>query len=66
LRQERQKDLWNSLSALSPEERVTLIMKDVEGFSIEEIAAVTGRKTGTVKSSLHRTREKLYRALGGR
>ncbi len=63
LRRERRANLANRLLELAAEEREILLMKDVEGFSIEEIAAVTGRKEGTIKSILHRTREKLFRML---
>jgi RNA polymerase sigma-70 factor (ECF subfamily) len=63
LRRERKEDVANRLLDLTGEEREILLMKDVEGFSIEEISAATGRKPGTVKSLLHRTREKFFRLL---
>jgi RNA polymerase sigma-70 factor (ECF subfamily) len=66
LRQERREDLDQLLLELAQDEREILLMKDVEEFSIDEIAAVTGQKAGTIKSKLHRTREKLFNKMEGR
>ncbi|MBN2353232.1 MAG: RNA polymerase sigma factor [Spirochaetales bacterium] len=66
LKRDRREELSNRLLELAADERDILLMKDVEGFSIDEISAVTGRKAGTVKSILHRTREKLFALIEGR
>jgi len=63
LRREHHEDLARRLLELDREERTILLMKDVEGFSIDEIAAATGQKPGTIKSKLHRTRLKLFEKL---
>lgn len=55
LREEIQK----VLDHLSPEHRAVVIMKDIEGFSQEEIADVLGVSIGTVKSRLSRARARL-------
>jgi DNA-directed RNA polymerase specialized sigma24 family protein len=36
---------------------------EYEGLTLEEIAQVTGADTGTIKSRLHRARERLKRIL---
>ena len=55
LREEIQK----VLDYLSPEHRAVVIMKDIEGFSQEEIADVLDVSVGTVKSRLSRARARL-------
>ena len=42
-----------------------VIMKDSEGMPVEEMSRVLSIPEGTVKSRLHRTREKLARLMGG-
>jgi RNA polymerase sigma-70 factor (ECF subfamily) len=49
-----------TLPALQQE---ALILFEYEGVSLEEIAQITGADTGTIKSRLHRARERLRRAL---
>lgn len=53
-----------ALGALAPDERVLVVMKDVEEMSVEEISAAMSLPAGTVKSRLHRVRGKLARRLG--
>lgn len=43
--------------------RVVFVMRDVEGLSIEETAAFLGLEAATVKTRLHRARQRLRRAL---
>jgi RNA polymerase sigma-70 factor (ECF subfamily) len=40
-----------------------VVLFEYEGFTLEEIAAVVAAEVGTVKSRLHRAREKLRRRL---
>ncbi len=49
--------------ALSPEYRDVVLLRGIYGLSYEEIASVTGVDIGTVKSRLHRGREKVREAL---
>jgi len=42
-----------------------VILRDIEGFSYEEIATTLGISVGTVKSRLSRGREELRRKLEG-
>jgi RNA polymerase sigma-70 factor (ECF subfamily) len=50
------------LARVSEEERMLLILKEVEGFSVEELAAKTGMNENTVKVKLFRARQKLVKA----
>lgn len=54
------------LRRLSPEERILLTLKEIEGLSIEEIARIVEMNENTVKVKLFRARAKLARRLGGR
>jgi len=57
--------LHKALGRLRVEERETLFLAVVEGFSTQEIAAMTNRPRGTVLSMLHRTKSKLRKLLQG-
>jgi RNA polymerase sigma-70 factor, ECF subfamily len=50
------------LSRVSEEERMLLMMKEVEGYSVEELAARTGMNENTIKVKLFRARQKLVKA----
>jgi RNA polymerase sigma-70 factor (ECF subfamily) len=52
-----------ALSELDEEHRIVLVLRDVEGQSYDDIAAITGLQLGTVKSRLHRGRQRLKEAL---
>jgi RNA polymerase sigma-70 factor (ECF subfamily) len=47
------------LAELSPEDRTMLVLKEVEGFSVEEIGAMTSQNTNTVKVRMFRARRRL-------
>jgi RNA polymerase sigma-70 factor (ECF subfamily) len=51
------------INTLPADQRVTLVLSDVQGMSYEEIAAMTGANLGTVKSRLSRARTKLREYL---
>ena len=57
--------VYRAVLALSPKYRTAIHLHCVEGYSVAEIAALTGAKEGTVKSWLSRGREKLAAALKG-
>ncbi|MBN1412714.1 MAG: RNA polymerase sigma factor [Spirochaetales bacterium] len=63
LKQEEGNAMKKALFSLPEEERSLLIMKDVEKLSIEKIASIMNIAEGTVKSRLHRTREKIVNFL---
>src|ERR1035438_5606446 len=52
------------LSKVSEEERSLILMKEVEGHSVEELAGMTGLNENTIKVKLFRTRQKLLKAAG--
>jgi RNA polymerase sigma-70 factor (ECF subfamily) len=47
------------IQTLPGDQRVTLVLSDVQGFSYQEIAEMTDVPLGTVKSRLARARGKL-------
>jgi len=65
LAHEREKVLRAALKTLGRSYRETVILRDIEGFSYEEIATTLGISIGTVKSRLSRGREELRRKLEG-
>lgn len=52
-----------ALSELSPEQRAVLVLRDLHGFEYAEVAASLQLDLGTVKSRLHRARQRVRRAL---
>jgi RNA polymerase sigma-70 factor (ECF subfamily) len=55
--------LRQALKRLSPEHRMVLILKDLDGMKYEEIAEVMDVPIGTVRSRLHRARLELRELL---
>lgn len=51
------------LQALPEEKRTALLLFEVEGFSVQEIADITGEPRGTVLARLSRTRAELQKDL---
>jgi len=58
-RRELGEAIQRGLATLPPDQRVTLVLADIEGFSYDEVAASTGTNVGTVKSRLSRARAAL-------
>lgn len=52
-----------ALASLDEDQRVVVVLRDVEGQSYEDIAAITGLELGTVKSRIHRARQRLKQLL---
>jgi RNA polymerase sigma-70 factor (ECF subfamily) len=50
------------LARLPAEERNLLLLKEVEGHSVEELAAMTGINENTIKVKLFRARQKLLKS----
>jgi RNA polymerase sigma-70 factor, ECF subfamily len=50
------------LTRVSEEERTLLVLKEVEGRSVEELAEITGMNENTIKVKLFRARQKLVKA----
>jgi RNA polymerase sigma-70 factor (ECF subfamily) len=65
LLQETRHEIERSLLRLPVQQRVAVVMRDVQGLSYEEIAASLKVSLGTVKSRIARGREELKRRLDG-
>jgi len=60
-----QRDLvMKLLEKVSEEDRNLILLKEVEGHSVEELAAMTGMNENTIKVKLFRARQKLVKAAG--
>ncbi len=60
-----QKDLIIKLLAkISEEDRMLILMKEVEGHSVEELSQMTGMNENTIKVKLFRARQRLVKAAG--
>jgi RNA polymerase sigma-70 factor (ECF subfamily) len=59
LRHELGESLQRGIGTLPPDQRITLVLSDVQGMSYAEIAEVTATSVGTVKSRLSRARARL-------
>ena len=58
-----QRDLITKLlEKVSAEDRTLILLKEVEGHSVEELSAMTGMNENTIKVKLFRTRQKLLKA----
>lgn len=55
--------LEQAISALDEEQRLLVILRDMEELSYEDICEITGLPEGTVKSRLHRARMELKTLL---
>lgn len=50
------------LSKVSEQDRTLILLKEVDGHSVEELASITGLNENTIKVKLFRTRQKLIKA----
>jgi RNA polymerase sigma-70 factor, ECF subfamily len=58
-----QQDLIRKLlSKISEEDRTLILLKEVEGHSVEELSQMTGMNENTIKVKLFRARQKLVKA----
>lgn len=64
--EERAQRVREAITHLEPKRRLTLLLREVEEMSYEEIAEMTKVPVGTVRSRLARARDDLRRALEGR
>jgi RNA polymerase sigma-70 factor (ECF subfamily) len=58
--------LEDALAQLPTDQRVAVVLSDVQGYDYVEIASITGVPYGTVKSRLSRARSRLRTLLVGR
>ena len=59
LEESRREQVRHAIARLEPEFRETLVLREIEGLSYKEIAAVLDVPTGTVMSRLSRARQRL-------
>ncbi len=59
LRAELSREIQRGLSLLPEDQRLALVLCDIQGFSYDEIAAVTVSTLGTVKSRISRARARM-------
>jgi RNA polymerase sigma-70 factor, ECF subfamily len=55
--------VWRGLRRLTAISREIIVLRDIQGLSLEEVASVLGIPTGTIKSRSNRARLELARVL---
>lgn len=63
LQSERQRRLWAALKVLSPKERASVVMRDLEGMPNQEVAAALGCSMITVRTHIASARIKMRKHL---
>jgi RNA polymerase sigma factor (sigma-70 family) len=63
LAQERAERLWNAIDALPEKLRVVVVLANIEGHDLGEVAELLGLPDGTVKSRLFLARQRLKEQL---
>jgi len=58
------REVWAALAQLPTEQRIPLILLEIQGYAVTEIAAMLGIAEGTVKSRCARGRARLAAMLG--
>ncbi len=66
IRKEQEAEFMTLLNSLPLPQRSALLLHFIEGFSIEEIADITGAQAGTVKSRMHYAKKALRGLLEGK
>ena len=64
LRKDQKQSVRRAMEELPPELREVVVLREMEGLSYKEIAAIAGIPQGTVMSRLARARERLRQRLG--
>jgi RNA polymerase sigma-70 factor (ECF subfamily) len=62
---EAQVDLWRAIGRLTPDDAELVVLKHIEGWTYEELAASLGVPRGTVMSRLYAARQRLLTLLSG-
>jgi RNA polymerase sigma-70 factor (ECF subfamily) len=63
--EDRAEEVRRAVALLEPNRRLTLLLREVEEYSYEEISEMTGVPVGTVRSRLARARAELRTLVGG-
>jgi RNA polymerase sigma-70 factor (sigma-E family) len=56
-------ETWAAIRRLSPDHRAVLVLRYYEDLLVDDIAALMGRRPGTIKSLLHRALRRLEEDL---
>jgi RNA polymerase sigma-70 factor (ECF subfamily) len=65
VQKERLSTVRGAINSLTNGKKTMILLRDIEGFSYEEIAKITGLNIGTVRSKLSRARNDLRAKLEG-
>lgn len=63
MKEENKRIVWSALNSLPSEIRITVILRDIQGKSYEEVAEIMSLPLGTVKSRINRGRLQLAKIL---
>ncbi|HUO15641.1 MAG TPA: sigma-70 family RNA polymerase sigma factor [Verrucomicrobiae bacterium] len=63
IRGEQAERLREAIRALPPHYRIVLVLRDMEGFTDQEVGEITGLRPGTIRIRLHRARLFVRREL---
>ena len=55
--------LYKILDALTPKKRVVLVLHEIQGLDIKQIAEIVGAPLVTVRTRLHYARQEFYRLI---
>ena len=55
--------LWKALNSLPEKERIAVTLRDIEGFSTAEVAAILESSESTVRSQVSRARVRMKDAI---
>ena len=55
--------IQNALASLKSEERALVVLYEIEGWPVDELASLYGAPTGTIKARLFRARRKMREYL---
>ncbi len=64
-KKEKMEIIQGAIDSLPAEQKLVVILRDIEGLSYDEIINITGHRSGTVKSKLARARLALREKLRG-
>jgi RNA polymerase sigma-70 factor (ECF subfamily) len=64
-KKERMMLIQKAIASLPADQSTVVVLRDIEGFSYEEVSNITGLNFGTVKSRLSRARQQLRKKLRG-
>ncbi len=62
-RREREREIQRAIDSLPRNQKILVVLRDIEGKTYEEIGKITGLKSGTIKSKLSRARHNLRERL---